>query len=170
MSSLNDHDYPLLPVADRLQVSQLAVRRHQTWPIGGINFFFFFFTSTSQTEYLFPCFAPQMVLLGFFVETKFSHNLYDLPLYDSIRIRTHVSKLWGTLIQKALPTDLLRPRLGGIKIPAVDWIWTCDFGIPCSTTSATATDIQVKAGQWRRHHRCRKVETLNASFGGKKQK
>ena len=27
MSSLNDHDYPLLLVADRLQLSQLAVRR-----------------------------------------------------------------------------------------------------------------------------------------------
>ena len=87
------NDNPWLLVADRLQLSQLAVRRHQTWPIGGINFFLFFFTSTSQTEYLFPCFAPQMVMLGFFIETKFSHNLCDLPAYDAIRIRTHVSKL-----------------------------------------------------------------------------
>ena len=39
------------------------------------------------------CFAPQMALIGFFIEMSFSHNLYDPPSYAVTGIRTHVREL-----------------------------------------------------------------------------
>ena len=46
-----------------------------------------FYTSTSPTVFLFPCFAPQMGLQAVFIETRFfSHNIYHLPPYATTGI------------------------------------------------------------------------------------
>ena len=89
------NDNPLLLVADRLQVSQLAVRRHQTWPIGGINFFLL----------LFYFYFPNWVLISVFCSTDgpvrifhrgiifFPIYLIFLPPYAPTGNRTHVSRV-----------------------------------------------------------------------------
>ena len=53
-----------------------------------------FLTSTTQAVHLFPCFAPHMALLGFFIERiVFLHNVNDLPPYAATGIQTQVREL-----------------------------------------------------------------------------
>ena len=78
------------------------------------TFYLKLFLSTSQTERLFLCFAPQVALLGFLIERGiFPISMIFLPPYAATWNQTHVSRVAshrGTLIQDTLPTELPWPR------------------------------------------------------------
>ena len=69
----NGHHEQVSPVFTAVMVSVGSV-----WLRGsGFSSSSFFLTqNSSQTVFLIPRFVPQMALLGFFIETSFSHNLF----------------------------------------------------------------------------------------------